>query len=90
MISILIPIYNGVEFINDSVDSVLKQTYTEWELLIGIDGYSENSKVYQTAKEYTESLNDERIKVFDFYTIKGKSETLNELVKHAKYNYISL
>lgn len=90
MISILIPIYNGIEFIDVSVGSVLKQTYTEWELLIGINGYSQNSEVYQTAKEYTENVNDERIKEFDFYTIKGKSETLNELVKYTKYDYISL
>ena len=34
MISILIPVYNGVEFIEDSVSSVLNQTYDKWELLI--------------------------------------------------------
>jgi len=38
MISILIPIYNGIEFIDDSVSSVLSQTYDKWELLIGVNG----------------------------------------------------
>ena len=88
MISILIPIYNGIEFINDSVTSVLLQSYNDWELLIGINGHLPNSEIYQKAKIY-ESL-DIRIKVYDFYNIKGKSNTLNEMIKFCKYNFIAL
>lgn len=88
MISILIPIYNGIEFIEESVSSVLNQTYDKWELLIGINGHPENSNVYKIAKEYENKSN--KIKVFDFYTIKGKSNTLNEMVKHCSYNYIAI
>jgi len=33
------PIYNGIEFIEESVKSIIKQTYTEWELIIGINGH---------------------------------------------------
>lgn len=50
MISILMPIYNGVEFIDESVGSIISQTYTDWELLIGINGHPANSDVYQIAK----------------------------------------
>ena len=46
MISILLPIYNGIEFIDESVQSVINQTYTEWELLIGINGHFKNSELY--------------------------------------------
>lgn len=88
MISILIPIYNGIEFINESVQSVLRQTYQDWELLIGINGHHQNSDVFQKAKVY-ETL-DNRIKVYDFYNIKGKSNTLNEMLKYTKYNFIAL
>jgi teichuronic acid biosynthesis glycosyltransferase TuaG len=88
MISILIPIFNGIEFINDSVESVLSQSFKEWELLVGINGHSQNSDIFQTAKKYEEK--DARIKVYDFYNIKGKSNTLNEMTKYCKYNYISL
>jgi glycosyltransferase involved in cell wall biosynthesis len=88
MISILIPIYNGIEFINDSIQSVLMQTYGEWELLIGVNGHNQNSDVYQKAKLY-ESL-DKRIRVFDFYNIKGKSNTLNEMIKFCNFNFIAL
>lgn len=88
MISILIPIYNGVEFIEESVSSVLNQTYDKWELLIGINGHPQNSDVYKIAKEYENKSN--KIKVYDFYTIKGKSNTLNEMVPLCNYNYVAI
>lgn len=88
MISILIPIYNGIEFINESVKSVLLQSFEDWELLIGINGHPEGSEIFHKAKAY-ESL-DKRIIVFDFFSINGKSNTLNEMIKHCKYNYIAL
>jgi glycosyltransferase involved in cell wall biosynthesis len=86
MISILIPIYNGIEFIEESLGSVLSQTYDKWEILIGINGHSENSEVYQTAKQYE----NDKIRVFDFYTIQGKSNTLNEMIQHCKYDYVAI
>jgi teichuronic acid biosynthesis glycosyltransferase TuaG len=90
MISILMPIYNGIEFIDESVSSILSQTYTEWELLIGINGHPEKSEVYQIAKKY--ETKDPRIKVYDFPHLKGKSPTLNHMVSLCNINskYISL
>ncbi len=82
------PVYNGIEFINESVQSIFIQTYEKWELLIGVNGHNQNSEVYQKAKLY-ESL-DKRIKVFDFHNIKGKSNTLNEMIKHCTYNFVAL
>ena len=82
------PIYNGIEFIEESVSSILRQNYDKWELLIGINGHPQNSNVYKTAKEY-ENKNG-KIRVFDFYEIKGKSNTLNEMIKYCNYNYIAL
>ena len=88
MISILIPIYNGIEFIEESVSSVLNQTYEKWELIIGINGHPENSDVFKIAKEYEKKSN--KVKVIDFYTIKGKSNTLNEMIKYCNYNYVAI
>lgn len=88
MISILIPIYNGIEFIEESVGSVISQTYGDWELLIGINGHPPDSEVYMKAKEYENK--DSRIRVFDFHTIKGKSNTLNELLKYARFDFIAI
>lgn len=88
MISILIPIYNGIEFINESVQSVLLQSYNNWELIIGVNGHPCNSDIFTKAKQYEEL--DKRIKVYDFYNIKGKSNTLNEMIKYCNYEYIAL
>ena len=82
------PIYNGIEFIDESVSTVLYQSFKEWELIIGINGHPINSSVFLKAKEYEKK--DSRIKVIDFYLIKGKSDTLNEMIKYAKYDWISL
>ena len=91
MISILIPIYNGIEFIDESVASILNQTYDKWELLIGINGHPENSEVFKKAKEYENYENTgERIRVFDFFNSKGKSNTLNEMIQYCRYEYIAL
>jgi glycosyltransferase involved in cell wall biosynthesis len=87
MVSILIPIYNGIEFIDESITSVLNQTYTDWELLIGVNGHPKNSNVYKKAKEYEKII---KIRVFDFYQIKGKSNTLNEMLKFCNYKYVAL
>jgi teichuronic acid biosynthesis glycosyltransferase TuaG len=87
MISILMPIYNGIEFIDESIVSILNQTYNNWELLIGINGHIQNSEVYKISKKY--EIN-KKIKVFDFYKIKGKSTTLNELIKFCNYDYVAI
>ena len=88
MISILIPVYNGIEFIDESVGSVLDQTYTEWELLIGVNGHPKNSDIFKKAKQYENK--SKKIRVFDFHNIKGKSQTLNEMLEFCNYKYVAL
>ena len=86
MISILLPIYNGIEFIQESVDSVINQEFKEWELLIGVNGHEKDSEVYKVSKMYE----SDKIRVFDFHEIKGKANTLNEMIKHCNYSYVAL
>lgn len=84
------PIYNGHEFIEESVLSILNQTFTKWELLIGINGHSENSDIYKEAKKYETKCENGKIRVFDFHKIKGKSTTLNYMIRFCNYNYVAL
>lgn len=86
MISILIPIYNGIEYLKDSIQSVNQQTFKDWEVIIAINGHLPNSPVYQEALNYK----SDKIKIFDLYNSKGKSNTLNEMLKLASYNWIAL
>ena len=90
-ISILIPLYNGIEFLHESIGSVIDQTYNNWEVIIGINGYDENSDIEIKAKEIINKLNNNNynIKVI-YYNTKGKSQTLNNMVKDAIYDYIAL
>lgn len=69
------PIYNGIEFINESIESVINQTIDCWELIIGVNGHEKESIVYKIAKECEKT--NMKIKVLDLYLIKGKSEALN-------------
>lgn len=88
MISILMPIYNGIEFINDSVSSVLNQTFGDWELIIGINGHPPLSDVYLDAKQY--ELQNSKIRVLDLTDIKGKSNALNVMIQYCNYSYVAL
>lgn len=87
MISVLIPIYNGIEFIEESVNSVINQSFREWELIIGVNGHSEDSEIFKIAKHYEGK--DFRIRVVHLKQL-GKSNALNEMLHQAKYNWISL
>ena len=60
MISIIMPLYNAVGFMEETVQSVLEQSYKEWELLIVDDCSTDGS--YEKALSLAER--DSRIRVF--------------------------
>lgn len=97
MITIMMPIYNGIEFIEESVGSVLSQTYTNWQLIIGINGYEKDSQVYQIANDFKDKNKDKannRIRVYDLFDLetRGKSGALNKMLEYVEIDseYISL
>ena len=51
-VSVVLPVYNGEEFLRQSIESVLAQTYENWELLIIDDGSTDGSPAI--AREYAE------------------------------------
>ena len=58
LVSIVMPAYNAAAYIGEAVDSVLAQTWTNWELLIVNDGSTDGTQAY------LDSLHDPRIRVF--------------------------
>lgn len=60
-VSIILPCYNVEKHLAQSIDSVLAQTHSNFELLVVIDGSPDNSK--EIAEEY--AVKDPRITVFD-------------------------
>lgn len=82
-LSIVIPVYNVEKYLNACVDSVRKQTFNDWELLLVDDGSTDNS--YCIASDYTKT--DTRIKVVS-NTHKGVSAARNLGIELAKSEYI--
>jgi alpha-1,3-rhamnosyltransferase len=98
MISILVPLYNGIEFLEECIFTVANQTYKEFECIVGINGHDQFSDIEMTAREICYKYNRELInednfydKIFvKWYSTKGKENTLNEMVKDCRYNYIAV
>ncbi len=57
-ISVILPVYNAQPYLQKAVDSILAQTFTDFELLIIDDGSTDGSL------ELLKSLHDERIQLF--------------------------
>ncbi len=45
MISIIVPVYNVEKYLDQCIDSIIKQTYTDWECILINDGSSDNSGI---------------------------------------------
>lgn len=82
-VSVLMPVYNGEKFISESIESVLNQTFRNFELII-IDDCSEDQSAH-IIKQY----DDRRIKYFRNEKNLGQTLSLNKGIKLAKGNYIA-
>jgi len=86
LISIIMPVYNVESYISDSIDSVLRQTYKNWELLIVDDKSTDNTK--EIIKEF--SKKDSRIKsIFREHNGGKPSIAKNSAFEYIKGEYIA-
>lgn len=85
LVSIITPNYNCEKFISQTIDSVLLQTYTEWEMIIVDDCSSDKS--YEIALDYAEK--DSRIKVLKNEVNSGAAISRNNALDVAKGDYIA-
>src|SRR5438045_2206644 len=88
LISIIIPFFNREEFLAESIESVLAQTYSNWELVLVDDGSTDKSP--QTARNYVEKYPD-RILLYAHENGKnrGASSSRNLGIKHATGDFIT-
>ena len=82
LISIIIPVFNGEQTIRETINSVLAQTFKDFELIIIDDGSKD-----QTLK-VVRSINDARIKVFS-YPNANQAVSRNRGLSHAVGDFIA-
>ena len=82
-ISVLIPTWNAAKFIPRCLDSLLAQTFTDWEAICVSDGSPDNS--VEILHEY--AAGDKRFKVIEKKNT-GVSDTRNVAMSHAAGEYI--
>lgn len=85
-ISIIMGIYNCESTLEEAIDSIIAQSYTNWHFIICDDGSKDQS--YQIAKKY-EQIDPLRFKVIKNHTNKGLNYTLNKCLKIADGDYIA-
>lgn len=83
LVTIVIPVYNGTNFMREAIDSALAQTYPNVEILVVNDGSTDDGATERTALSYGDRIR---------YLAKengGVSSALNLAVSEAKGSYIS-
>lgn len=82
-ISVLLPVYNAEKYVKSAVDSILNQSFEDFELLILNDGSTD------TSLSILESFNDKRIRIITNPMNLGLIATLNNGLKESKGQYIA-
>jgi glycosyltransferase involved in cell wall biosynthesis len=82
-VSVIIPSYNHEKYIGECIQSVLNQTYRDFEIVITDDGSTDRTV------EIVENFDDPRIKLFKHFENKGAPVALNNCIRHASGKYIA-
>ena len=84
LVSIIMPSYNTADYIAESIQSVLEQSYTDWELIVVDDCSTDNTD--EVIKPY---LTDGRIKYFKNEKNSGAAVSRNHALREAKGKWIA-
>jgi len=82
-VTVLMPVYNAEKYLREAIESILNQTFTDFEFLIINDGSTDSSK------EISLSYSDSRIRYVENEKNLGIIDTLNKGIDLAKGEYIA-
>lgn len=85
LISIIMPCYNAEQFVAESIDSVLAQTYQNWELVVTDDNSSDSTP--EIVRNYCEK--DNRIKLYLPGIHQGIAQTRNHSLSKANGRFVA-
>lgn len=82
LVSVILPTYNRAKLLPRSIDSVLNQTYQNWELLVWDDGSTDNTV------DIVSGFSDQRVHYF-FAENSGVAAARNQAISNAKGMYLA-
>ncbi len=85
LVSVIIPLYNKKNDVKAAIDSIIEQTYSNWEIIIIDDCSTDGS--YELAKNYISNLN-RNIRLYKYYKNCGPYVLLNIGIQCSKGEYI--
>jgi hypothetical protein len=81
LVTVLLPVYNGARFLQEALDSILTQTFGDFELLV-VDGKSDDGTL-----DILNSINDRRLRIMSERL--NLIDSLNVGLEHARGKYIA-
>ncbi|MDM5209490.1 glycosyltransferase family 2 protein [Cytobacillus kochii] len=85
LVSIITPAYNCEKYISEAIESVLAQSYSNWEILIVNDNSTDNTEII--VNEYSQK--DSRIKVINLNENSGAAVARNTAIENARGRFIA-
>ena len=86
LISVIMPVYNTGKYLAESIESVLNQSFSDWELICVNDGSTDNS--LEILNSY--AAKDTRIKVYSQQQSGSISKARNKALEHVSGEYIAM
>lgn len=86
-VSILMTVFNTIEYVEEAIDSILKQTFSEWELILVDDGSTAATVEFLTALQ--RKINDSRIRFLPITHV-GRAQALNYGLAQAQAEWIAI
>src|SRR4051812_12460500 len=84
VVSVVMPTYNKGRYLREAIDSIRRQTFEDWELVIVDDGSTDDTAAVLA------TYRDPRIKVHTLPANVGRSRARNIAIAHAKGCYIAI
>ena len=84
LVSVIMLSHNKVQFVEESVRSVIAQTYTNWELIFVDDNSSDN-----TIGQMKDLMKDKRIHVLQNIESKGSAASMNSALREARGRWVA-
>jgi glycosyltransferase involved in cell wall biosynthesis len=82
-VTVLMPVYNSEAYLRETIESILSQTFTNFEFLVINDGSTDKTE------EILKSIDDKRVRILKNKINMGLIETLNKGLYNSRGNYIA-